>query len=66
MCKLQNVEENQYHLLQCEVLISNCENLAKNITIEYEDIFENISKQVPAAKLLHEVLEIRKQLIDQA
>ena len=66
LCNSQNEEENQYHLLQCDVLISKCENLAKNVTIEYEDIFESIEKQVPAAKLLHEVLETRKQLIDQA
>ena len=58
-------DESQYHLLQCENLIENCKNLADNINIEYEDIYENDLKQVLAAKLLHQVLEVRKKLIDQ-
>jgi len=37
-CKSDS-DDNQYHLLQCEYFINNCENLANNIEIEYEDIF---------------------------
>ena len=65
LCTSQNVEETQYHLVNCDVLISKCKNLAQNVKIEYEDIFENGAKQVLAAKLLHEVIEIRRTLIDQ-
>ena len=55
-------DDNQYHLLQCDYLIKNCRNLADNVTIEYEDIFDKLEKQIPAAKLLHEVLKIRAKL----
>ena len=59
-------DDDQYHLLQCEYSIKNCKNLAENIMVEYEDIFDELEKQVPAAKLLHEVLEIRNKLIKQS
>ena len=55
-------DESKYHLLQCENLIENCKNLADNINIEYEDIYDQLEKQVPAEKLLHEVLEIRQKM----
>ena len=63
-CKFCNSQkdDNQYHLLQCDYLIKNCRNLSDNITIDYEDIFDNLEKQIPAAKLLHEVLKIRAKL----
>ena len=64
LCQSENIEENQYHLLQCDILIRNCKNLANNVTIEYEDIFEKGKKQVLAAKLLHEVLAVRQKLIE--
>ena len=62
-CTLCNTgkESSQYHLLECEYLIERCENLANNIDIEYEDIFDNVDKQIPAAKLLHEVWKIAKE-----
>ena len=39
-------DDDQYHLLQCEYSIKNCKNLAENIKVEYEDIFDEIEKQV--------------------
>ena len=57
-----NEDDTQYHLLQCEYLIRNCAKLANNVTIEYEDIFEDSDKQLNAAKLLHEVWEKRTEL----
>ena len=64
--RLCNTDKNdsQYHLLECEYLINNCENLANNINVEYEDIFENLEKQILAAKLLHEVLEKRNDFLE--
>ena len=64
LCQSENSEENQYHLLQCDILIRNCKNLGNNVSIEYEDIFENGIKQVLAAKLLHEVISVRQNLIE--
>ena len=63
-CELctSNEDDTQYHLLQCEYLIRNCAKLANNVTIEYEDIFEDSDKQLNAAKLLHEVWEKRTEL----
>ena len=49
----------------CEELIKHCEELANNTVIEYEDIFDNIEVQVPAAKLLTNVWEKRTVLMDQ-
>ena len=58
-----NSQDDQYHLLECAYLIENCENLANNTTIEYEDIFsDDIEKQFKAAKLLFEVWEKRIEL----
>ena len=64
ICELCATDEDgtQFHLLQCEYFIENCETLSNNIQVEYEDIFESIDKQVFAAKLLHEVWEKRKNL----
>ena len=58
-----NEKDEQYHLLHCDFLIKNCKNLADNITVEYEDIFEDKEKQFKAVKLLFEVWEKRKELI---
>ena len=37
LCK--NNDENQSHLMECEILIDECEALKENIHIKYEDIF---------------------------
>ena len=63
LCKSKE-DDNQYHLLQCEYLIQCCKNLAENILVEYEDIYESLEKQIPAAKLLHEVLKIKSKLTE--
>ena len=57
-------EETQIHLFNCKKLQDNCEALANNINIEYQDIFNDISEQVPAAKLLHKIMETRTKLIE--
>ena len=65
-CKLGCKEEDeQSHLFQCDVLINNCENLANNVTVEYEDIFSTeISKQTKAIKLLTQIWSTRLKLIE--
>ena len=55
-------DDNQYHLLQYEYFIDKCKNLANNIQIEYEVIFEDNEKQIKAAKLLQEVWKTREAL----
>ena len=57
-------EETQIHLFNCKKLQDNCEALANNINIEYEDIFNDILKQVAAAKLLFKIMETRTKLIE--
>ena len=45
-CKLGcKEEESQQHLFQCEFLLRSCEELANNITVEYEDIYGNMKQQ---------------------
>ena len=58
-------EDNQYHLFHCSKLIDNLENLANNVDIEYEDFFGDISRQIPAAKLLSLIWIKRNELIEQ-
>ena len=53
-------DDNQFHLLQCEYFIKKSKNLADNIDVEYEDIYDSLEKQIPAAKLLHEIIKMRE------
>ena len=57
-------DDSQLHLLNCQKLIENCETLANNIEVEYEDIFEDIESQAKAVRLLTEILEVRTQLFE--
>ena len=61
---LSGENDSQYHLFHCSRLIDNCENLANNISIEYEDLFSDISLQIPAAKLLSEIWKVRKKILE--
>ena len=66
LCQLcRKDSESQHHLLMCEELIKQCEDLANNTVIEYEDIFDNIEVQVPAEKLLKNVWKKITVLMDQ-
>ena len=58
-----NEKDDQYHLMHCEFMINNCKKLANNITVEYEDLFEDNEKQFKAAKLVCEVWEKRKEIV---
>ena len=63
LCKLE--QEDQYHLFTCQILLDNCQELAENISVEYEDIFStSLKKQEEAAKLLSKIWDTRDKLIE--
>ena len=64
-CKLGcNEIDEQKHLFECEVLLNNCDILANNVKVEYEDIFsEEVSKQINAIRLLAQIWITRKNLL---
>ena len=65
-CKLCNkdIEQTQAHLLDCETLINNCQDLYNDCDVEFEDIFEGPERQLKAAKLFQAVLETRENLYE--
>ena len=65
LCQLcQTEREDQQHLFMCPVIIEECEDLANNVEIEYEDIFGPKAKQLSAVQLLAKIVETRERLID--
>ena len=57
-------EESQKHLFECNFLLRNCQDLADNIKVEYEDIFGDIDKQIDAIKLISKMWTVRGKLIN--
>ena len=57
--------KNQQHILECQVLINNCEALYEDSTVQYENIFGAEKKQLLAVKLFTTVLETRQKLLDE-
>ena len=62
-CDLCGEFEDQKHLLNCKVLIENCEALFNDSIVEYEDIFGTEIKQLTAVRLYMKVLETREKLL---
>ena len=63
-CELKCGEsEDQQHLLECQVLINNCDPLYNDSTVLYSDIFGSEKKQLDAIKLFNKVLKTRETLI---
>ena len=63
-CRLCKAEmEDQPHLFMCQKLIENCESLAENTQVEYEDIFGTTNKQLKAMALFEKIHETRDKLI---
>ena len=63
-CRLCKAEmEDQPHLFMCQKLIENCESLAENTQVEYEDIFGTTNKQLKAIALFEKIHEARDKLI---
>ena len=56
--------DNQSHLMDCFVLKNSIKELRENTTIKYEHIFETIEYQVPAIKLLKNIIEKRELILD--
>ena len=48
----------------CPEIIKECEDLANNVEIEYEDIFGTKAKQMNAIQILAKTVETRERLID--
>ena len=63
LCKVEEEEENQSHLLNCEVLLNQCEALYNDESVEYDDIFADKESQLKAVKLFEKVLEVRDNLL---
>ena len=63
-CRLCKTEiEDQPHLFMCQKIIENCDSLAENTQVEYEDIFGTHKKQVKAIALFEQIHEVRDKLI---
>ena len=61
LCQID--EEDQYHMLSCEVLLKECKELYNDESVEYEDIFSTTEKQLQAVKLFEKVLQTREKLL---
>ena len=59
----QSDEEDQYHLLSCEVLLKECEELYNDKSVEYDDIFSTSEKQLQAVKLFEKILQTPEKLL---
>ena len=51
------------HLLVCDVIPKECEELKENRKLKYDDFFGDISSQVGATKLYRIVLEVREKIL---
>ena len=55
LCQLcRSAKDDQLHIFMCQDLINECEDLANNTDVEYEDVFGPKTKQVEEVKLLNE------------
>ena len=65
-CDLCNeAEETQEHLLDCQTIIDNCEELYNDSTVQYNDIFsQNPNKLLKVTKLFAEVTKVRNMLLN--
>ena len=55
----EKVPQSDRHLLECQTLIKECSELAKDTQAEYEDIFGNTNEQLRIAKLFMSVFETK-------
>ena len=66
VCDLCEIEEDdQHHLLSCQVLLKQCSELYNDISVEYNDLFSTSEKQLQAVKLFKKVLQIREKLLQE-
>ena len=64
LCKIEIC--SQEYLLKCDVLRSSVPELQINKEVQYDHIFENVDKIVPAIKLLSRIIEVREELLEEA
>ena len=63
MCLLcEEEEETQSHLLDCQKLIDNCQELYNDDKIKYEDLYDD-KKQIDVTVLYEKILQTRDRLI---
>ena len=55
--------ESQIHLLNCIEIMRVCPLLSDDLSVEYDDIYGNVNKQLNCVKLFDEVLKVRKKLM---
>ena len=55
-------DEDQIHLFRCPKILDNCEELANNVDIEFEDIFGSLPKQNKAVKMLMQIWDTGEEL----
>ena len=65
-CSLQCGQyEDQQHLLNCDILIQNCEALYNDTSVKYEDLFGTEKNQLEAVRLYAKILKTRNLLLDE-
>ena len=52
-CDLQTQE----HLIVCDAMISNCQELYDNVSIEHDHIYGNIEQQLAVTKLYQKIMD---------
>ena len=62
-CNFCDKEETQSHLLECNVILENCEDINSDIDTEYEDIFGPPTKQLKVVQLYQKALNTRDKLL---
>ena len=63
ICELCHAdEEDQLHLLNCETLLNQCEDLYNDVSVEYGDLFSTTTKQLQPVKLFEKILKVREKL----
>ena len=60
----KDIPQSDSHLLDCDRIILECEELSKNTSVEYEDIFGDENQQVQAIRLFSKVFETKAIIED--
>jgi hypothetical protein len=64
MCNLceANVDQTDFHLIDCSKIIQNCQQLHNDVETEYEDLFAHSEKQLKATRLYMGIFEAKEKL----
>ena len=65
-CQEPGIEDNQSHILQCQVLQKylNSEQAAQTKNVKYNDLFESLEKQREVALVMSRLLQIREDILE--